>query len=178
MSSLRTGLFVALVMYSALVSAQVEFRLAYMDERPNSVAAQFPNDRLFKFMAASPYVAASELRHALVVHDGERIAVLVTITESARRKFNRIVAANQRSLRRPAGGERLGLAVLVGGQIHSVLQGVHLLTAREMQLDAGDDQLPNAERLQSAQDLAQRINDGAAKVPSVPKRNKDLGDQR
>ncbi len=154
----------ALVMAATTAFAQVEIRLAYMTERPGTIPAVFPNDQLYTFMTASAHISASELKTASVSQNDERIGVAVRITESARRKFNRLAAANIKTLARAdEGGEVVCLALLVDGQVHSLVQGIHRLPSTEVQLDMGDDRLAVSARLHRARSLAQRINASTAR---------------
>ncbi len=85
-------------------SAQVEFRLAYKSGRPGALPAVFPNDQRYQFMAATPYLAASELGAASVSRFERRAVVLLSITEAGRKQFNRLAAANVKALAGPDDG--------------------------------------------------------------------------
>jgi hypothetical protein len=54
--------------------------------------------------------------------------------------------------------ELLGLAMLVDGQVRSVLETVNPLPSTEMLLVTGDDRLPASVRLDNARALVKRIN--------------------
>lgn len=163
MANLRTLFLLALAMTATTAFAQVEMRLAYMTERPNTIPTVFPNDQLFKFMTASAYIDASELKKASVSQNNERIGVTVRITDSARKKFNRLAAANVKTLARPDGeGELVGLALLVDDHVHSLIHSVHRLPSAEVVLDTGDVSVAVPDRLHRARFLAQRINASAA----------------
>ena len=97
MNYMQIGLSLLLAAFSTAANAQVEFRLAYMEKNPNTIAATFPNDQLFRFMAATPYVHSSELKSASVLLQDGRAVVHIRIADSARRNINRLVAANLKS---------------------------------------------------------------------------------
>lgn len=104
-------------------------RLAYMTERPNTVRAVFPNDQLFRFMNASAYISASELKEASVSQRDGRPGVTIRITESARRKLNRLAAANLKTLaRQDDEGELVGIALLLDGRVQSLIHITHRLS--------------------------------------------------
>lgn len=162
MQKLRVVISIVLAIFAPSAFAQLEMRLAYTTEKPDTIPTIFPNDPFFKFMASTPFVSSSELRRATVSqHDGS-VGQNVRITNSARKKFNRLAAANTKSLARQDGhGEFVGIAILVDGRVRSVIQGVHHLPIPDIALGLFDDRLPLAERLQEARALALRINNSA-----------------
>jgi hypothetical protein len=151
---------VVLALFAGSVPGQVEFRLAYMREQPNALPAAFPNDHLFKYMSAAPFIGPADLKKAAASLQQGRGMVSIEITESARKKFNGLVAANVRAQERDVFEDHVGLAVLVDGRVRSVIQGVfHELPSREFWWSPADDRLPARAQLQEAQALAKRINE-------------------
>ena len=151
---------VVLAFVATTAVAQVEMRLAYMTQRPETIPAVFPNDQLFRFMTASAYIGASELKKASVSQRDGRLGVTVRITDSARRKFNRLAAANLKTLaRQDEEGELVGIALLLDGRVQSLIHSTHRLTSSVVVLDMGDVNGAVSDHRSRAQTLAQRIND-------------------
>lgn len=158
MKSWQAVLVIALSATTTTALAQVEFRLAYITEKAGALPAAFPNDQRYRFIAQTPYVASVELKAASVSGFERRPVVLLLITETARKKLNRLTEANVKALAGPNDVELTGLAMLVDGQIHSVLETVHRLPSAEMLVVTGDDRLPVSVQLDNARALVKRVN--------------------
>ncbi len=158
MKSWQAVLVIALSVTTTTALAQVEFRLAYMTERAGALPAAFPNDQRYRFIAQTPYVASAELKAASVSRVERRPVVLLRMTETARKKLNRLTDANVKALAGPDDVELTGLAMLVSGQVHSVLETVHRLPSAEMIVVTGDDRHPFSVQLDDARALVKRMN--------------------
>ena len=158
MKNCRTVLVIALLAMTTPALAQVEFRLAYTAEAAGALPAAFPNDQRYRFMAETPYVGSSEVKAASVSMFEGRAVVLLRMTEGARKKVNRLTAANLNALAGPDDAALTGLAMMVEGQVHSVLETVHRLHSSEMLVVTGDDRLPVSVQLDNARALVKRMN--------------------
>ena len=162
-ANLRMLFPIVLAFVATTSIAQVEMRLAYMTERPATIPAVFPNDQLFKFMTSNAYIGASELKQASLSQRDGRLGVTVRITEAARRKFNRLAAANLKTLaKQDDEGELVGIALLFDGRVQSLIHSTHRLPSAVVVLDMGDVTDALSDHRTRAHSLAQRINESSA----------------
>ena len=154
---------VVLLCASVCATAQVEFHLAYMKRVPDSSPTVFPNDHLFKFMSLTTFIGAKDFRRATASLQEGRGYVAFRVSAAAAKRFNELVKANIANQERGSFENHIGLAVVVDGQVHQVIQGVFQpLQDQTLWWTPADDRLPQQEQLRMAQAIAKKVRGGAS----------------